>query len=114
VFTGEEMKPYRQWLPATTYEGTSSLGGSYYSGIIEDYYLTLWDLGYGGFVKFDHEFVGREALERMATAPARRKVTLAWNHDDVLGAMGTLFEDGNRRSSSGCRSRTTPPGTTIA
>jgi vanillate/3-O-methylgallate O-demethylase len=95
VFTGEEMKPYRQWLPADWYEGTGSLGGSFVSDNIDDYYLTPWDLGYGSFVKFDHDFVGREALEEMAESATRRKVTLAWNADDVVGAMRTLFEKGD-------------------
>ena len=31
VFTGERMKPYREWLPADGYEATGSLGGSYYA-----------------------------------------------------------------------------------
>ena len=66
VYSGEKMKAYRQWLPANSYEGKASLGGSFYSNNIEDYYLTPWDLGYGAFVKFDHDFIGREALEKMA------------------------------------------------
>ncbi len=90
VFTGDSMKAYREWLPADWYEGTGSLGGSYYSDDISDYYLTPHDLGYWPFVKFDHDFVGREALEQM-TEPKRKKVTLAWNGDDVAEAMGTLM-----------------------
>jgi vanillate/3-O-methylgallate O-demethylase len=46
-------------------------------------------------VKFDHDFVGREALEAMSDQPRRRKVTLAWNGDDVASAMRSLFEDGD-------------------
>jgi vanillate/3-O-methylgallate O-demethylase len=95
IFTGEEMKAYRQWLPAKGYEGTGSLGGSFYSSDIEDYYLTPHDLGYWQFVKFDHDFIGREALEQIADQPRRRKVTLAWNGEDVARAMGTLFEKGD-------------------
>jgi vanillate/3-O-methylgallate O-demethylase len=95
VFTGEEMKAYREWLPAEGYEGTGSLGGSYYSDDIEDYYLTPHDLGYWPFVKFDHDFIGREALEKIADEPRRKKVTLAWNGEDVAGAMGTMFEKGD-------------------
>jgi vanillate/3-O-methylgallate O-demethylase len=95
IFTGDELEPYRKWLPADWYEGTGSLGGSFVSGEIEDYYLTPWDLGYGPFVKFDHDFVGREALEEMAESPPRRKVTLAWNGDDVARATATLFERGD-------------------
>jgi vanillate/3-O-methylgallate O-demethylase len=95
IFTGEAMRPYRQWLPAQGYEGTGSLGGSLYAGAIEDYYLTPHDLGYWAFVKFDHDFVGREALEEIADQPRRRKVTLAWNGEDVARAMGTMFERGD-------------------
>jgi vanillate/3-O-methylgallate O-demethylase len=95
IFTGDELEAYRKWLPADWYEGTGSLGGSFVSSEIEDYYLTPWDLGYGPFVKFDHDFVGRRALEEMAESPPRRKVTLAWNGDDVARAMATLFERGD-------------------
>ncbi len=95
VFTGDEMKAYRAWLPADGYEGTGSLGGSYYSDDVTDYYLTPHDLGYWPFVKFDHDFVGREALEELGDEPKRRKVTLAWNGEDVARAIGTLFQRGN-------------------
>ena len=90
IFTGDGMKAYREWLPANWYEGTGSLGGSFYSDDIRDYYLTPHDLGYWPFVKFDHDFVGRAALENM-TEPKRKKVTLAWNGEDVAEAMGTLL-----------------------
>ena len=91
VYAGDKMKPYRQWLPAQGYEATGSLGGSYYSSNITDYYLTPYDLGYGPIVKFDHEFIGREALEKMAANTRRRKVTLAWNGEDVARAFKALF-----------------------
>jgi glycine cleavage system aminomethyltransferase T len=94
VYTGEKMSAYRQWLPAKGYEATASLGGSFYSKDIEDYYLTPYDLGYGSMVKFDHDFVGREALQQIAQKPARRKVTLAWNGDDVAAAFRSLFTPG--------------------
>jgi vanillate/3-O-methylgallate O-demethylase len=91
VFTGDGMKAYREWLPADWYEATGSLGGSFYSDDIADYYVTPHDLGYWGFVNFDHDFVGREALEAMGPEGKRRKVTLAWNGDDVADAMHSLF-----------------------
>jgi vanillate/3-O-methylgallate O-demethylase len=72
----------------------ASLGGSFYSDNIEDYYLTPFDLGYGQFVKFDHDFVGRAGVETMAAHPKRTKVTLVWNGDDVARALGSLFHDG--------------------
>jgi glycine cleavage system aminomethyltransferase T len=92
IYTGEQMKGYRQWLNDRSYEAMASLGGSFYSDDIRDYYLSPYDLGYGPFVKFDHEFVGRAALETMARK--RQKVTLVWNGQDVERALGTLFHDG--------------------
>ena len=96
VYTGAAMKPYREWLPADGYEGKASIGGSFYSDRVEDYYLTPWDLGYGHIVKFDHDFIGREALEKMAGKKHRNKVTLALNSDDVRRVIGTAFQQRDR------------------
>jgi glycine cleavage system aminomethyltransferase T len=96
IYTGEKMRAYREWLPANSYEAIGSLGGSFYSEEIEDYYFTPFDLGYGPSVKFDHDFVGREALEKIAKDPKRTKVTLALNTQDVMRAMGTMFEKSDR------------------
>ena len=90
IYVGEEMKGYRQWLKGTSYEAMASLGGSFYSDKITDYYLTPYDLGYGPFVKFDHDFVGRAALEKMAGNPKRKKVTLVWNGDDLARVFRSL------------------------
>jgi vanillate/3-O-methylgallate O-demethylase len=95
VYTGGAMKRYREWLPANGYEGTGSIGGSFVSDNIEDYYLTPYALGYGPFVKFDHEFIGRDALERRARQPQRKKVTFAWNPEDVLKIFASLLEPGS-------------------
>jgi vanillate/3-O-methylgallate O-demethylase len=95
IYTGDQMKAYRQWLPADWYEATGSLGGSYYANSITDYYLTPHDLGYGPHVKFDHDFIGRAALEKMSSSPKRKKVTLAWNGDDVARVFGTIFRKGS-------------------
>jgi vanillate/3-O-methylgallate O-demethylase len=95
VYTGEKMKAYRQWLSPKSYEAMASLGGSLYSEDIRDYYLTPYDLGYGPFVKFDHEFVGRQGVEKMSENPRRRKVTLVWNGDDLASVFRSLSrEDG--------------------
>jgi glycine cleavage system aminomethyltransferase T len=96
IYSGEKMEPYRQWLPANSYEGVVSLGGSFYSDNIEDYYLTPYDLGYGPIIKFDHDFIGREALEEMADQPHRKKVTLALDSVEVTHAISTMFEKKNR------------------
>jgi len=94
VYTGEKMKKYRQWLPASGYEATGSIGGSFVSDDIEDYYLTPYELGYGPFVKFDHDFIGREALEKISKEPQRKKVTFEWNGEDLAKIYASLFVPG--------------------
>jgi glycine cleavage system aminomethyltransferase T len=96
VYTGEQLKAFREWLPAKGYEGSASIGGSFSSEDIEDYYFTPWDLGYGHLVKFDHDFIGREALEDMATREHRTKVTLALDDEDVARTIGTMFQKSGR------------------
>jgi len=44
IYTGEKLKPYRQWLGADSYEATGSIGGSFVSDNIEDYYLNPWEM----------------------------------------------------------------------
>lgn len=96
IYSGDAMRPYREWLPADGFEGTSSLGGSMVSENIEDYYLTPWDLGYGHILKFDHDFVGRAALEAMQNKPHRKKMTLVWEPEDVVRVFSSLFNEGDR------------------
>ena len=92
VYTGESMKKYREWLPANSYEATGSIGGSFASDNIEDYYLTPYALGYGPFVKFDHEFIGSEALQKLEKQPQRKKVTFEWNAEDVAKIYHSMFD----------------------
>ncbi|MEC7763130.1 MAG: aminomethyl transferase family protein [Pseudomonadota bacterium] len=95
IYTGEKMKPYREWLKSTSFEALSTLGGSMKSGNIEDYYMTPWDVDYGRVVKFDHDFIGREALEKMAEQPQRKKMTLVWYAEDVLAVNAGYMDDGD-------------------
>ncbi|MGZ8349845.1 MAG: vanillate/3-O-methylgallate O-demethylase [Allosphingosinicella sp.] len=92
IYTGDKLKPYREWLGADSYEATGGIGGSFVSDDIEDYYLNPYELGYGPFVKFDHDFHGREALEALDKDSQRRKVTLAWNPDDMAKIFASLFD----------------------
>ncbi|AQA09631.1 aminomethyltransferase family protein [Streptomyces malaysiensis] len=85
------LKEYREWLPASA---IGAIGGSVDSDDIADYYLTPYDIGYDRTVKFDHDFIGRAALEELAKNPPRTKVTLVWNNDDVTAALGSLLGDG--------------------
>jgi vanillate/3-O-methylgallate O-demethylase len=92
VYSSEAERAYREWLPATSYEATQALAGSFVSDDIADYYTNPWELGYGPFVKFDHDFIGREALAQLNPEEQRKKVTLAWNAEDVADVFASLLD----------------------
>ena len=98
IYTGEGLRTYRQWLPADGYEAKLSVGGSFASDQVDDYYVSPFDFGYGHLVKFDHDFIGRDALERAAGGPRRRKVWLRWNREDVLAVHASSLYDGAGRA----------------
>jgi vanillate/3-O-methylgallate O-demethylase len=92
IYTGDELKAYREWLPAKSYEATGAIGGSFIGKSIEDYYVNPYEIGYGPFVKFDHDFIGADALKKLDVAAQRKKVTLAWNGEDMAKIYGSLFD----------------------
>lgn len=94
IYTADDLRPYREWLPADGWEASSQLGGSFRSQNIEDYYVTPLDLGYDRILKFDHDFIGRAALEEMVKGPRRRNVSLVWNSEDVSRVFASQFEAG--------------------
>ena len=99
IFSGDKTRAYREWLPGDWYEGKLSVGGSFASENVDDYYVTPYDFGYGHLVKFDHEFVGREALAQMADQPHRQKVWLIWDRDEVMRVIASsLFDDEQNRA----------------
>jgi vanillate/3-O-methylgallate O-demethylase len=93
IYSGESMRPYREWLSADGFEATCSVGGSFQPDNVEEFYLTPWDLDYGRVVKFDHDFIGRDALEKKATQEHRVKVTLVWDKEDVLRIFAGMMDD---------------------
>ena len=95
IYTDPELTDYRRWLPATSWEGRSQLGGSLVLPSIEQYYVTPWDVGADKLLKFDHDFIGRDALPAAARrTDHRRKVTLVWNEADVADVFRSLLEPG--------------------
>ena len=95
IYTDPRLADYRKWLPADSWEAQTQFGGSFQSRNIEDYYVTPWDLGLERLLKFDHDFIGREALEQLAARDDhRKKVTLVWETQDVLKIFASLLEPG--------------------
>jgi glycine cleavage system aminomethyltransferase T len=52
------------------------------------------ELGWIKMINFDHEFVGRAALEKIVAEKKRTMVTLEWNTEDILDIHRTQLEPG--------------------
>jgi glycine cleavage system aminomethyltransferase T len=61
---------------------------------LESRFVTPYDVGWGSLVKFNHDFRGREALEKVAQNPPRTVTTLEWNADDVGAVFASMFRPG--------------------
>lgn len=55
-------------------------------------YRTPAEVNWDWMTKFDHEFIGRRALEAEAASPRRKLVTLRWNSEDVLDTYASLLQ----------------------
>lgn len=98
IYHSAELKPYREWLNTHTLEAIGSLGGSFISDRIEDYYVDPIEVGYAGLIDWNREFVGRDALREKAATQRRKKVTLVWNDDDVAATLKASLFDRERPS----------------
>lgn len=94
IYESDELRDYREWLGTDTTEAQLSIGGSYVSDDITDYYMTPMERGQAHLVDFNHEFIGKEALEGTINSQQREKVTFVWNKEDVVDVYASLFEDG--------------------
>jgi vanillate/3-O-methylgallate O-demethylase len=94
IYESDEMKGYRKWLDTDTTEAQLSIGGSFDSDDITDYYMTPTERGQGHLIDFGHDFVGREALEGMADERQWERVTLVWDAEDVVDVYASLFQEG--------------------
>lgn len=70
----------------------AKLTGSY-SKDYRDRYYNPYELGWGHLVKFNHDFLGKEALLKISQKPHREMVSLEWDHGDILDIERSQFED---------------------
>lgn len=57
----------------------------------QNFYVTPYDVGWGYLVNFDHEFIGKEALQKVAADQPHKMVTLEWNTEDVGDVFMSQF-----------------------
>lgn len=96
IYSGDGMmQEYRDWLGADSYEAAGSIGGSFVSEDISDYYVNPFELGYGFYIGWKkQDFIGKAALQKMKDGPNRHKVTFEWNKEDVLKVIASGLEQG--------------------
>lgn len=94
IYSDPEMEGFRRWLSEDSWQARLQIGGSHRPDDISGFYVTPYDLNLGRIVKFDHDFIGRAALEAMADGPHRRKMTLVWDIEEVMRIHRSLYEEG--------------------
>lgn len=92
---GPETKGYPEHIYRTFDLGglTPALRGSFEAEDISEYAFSPFEMGWGKSVKFDHDFVGRAALEDESRHPRRTRVTLQLNSDDMIDVYASLFRE---------------------
>ena len=69
IYTGDGMmQDYRDWLGADSYEAIGSIGGSFVSDNIEDYYVNPFELGYGFYIGWKKTSSARTRLTKLKDA----------------------------------------------
>lgn len=101
IYTDPSLADYRQAVGLFTYEGQNPLNGSFYSPNIEDYYTSPWELGYGRSISFNHDFIGRDALQAAKGSVTRTKVTLELDPHDAMGSSTDYLNDYGRHRIEG-------------
>ncbi len=61
---------------------------------LESRFVTPYDVGWDFLIKFNHDFTGKEALQKLANEPHRSVATLEWNADDVAAVFATRLKPG--------------------
>jgi glycine cleavage system aminomethyltransferase T len=89
----DDMEEYRTEFQAAMpgFATTFNIAGSFEGNQISDWYRSPVELGWGKNIKFDHDFIGRKALEPEVADPKRLMRTLVWNADDVVDVYASMF-----------------------
>jgi len=93
---GEDMQEYLKEFKAVmpAFAVTFNLAGSFEADDVSAWYRSPVELGWGNRIKFDHDFIGRKALEAEVAHPQRTMRTLVWNADDIVDVYASLFRQG--------------------
>ena len=93
---GQSYDPgFRKWIGEDHFALHGQRTGSYDPADNRARQRTPFEVNWGSAVRFNHDFLGREALEKAAQSPdQRRTVTLRWNAEDVIDIYASLYQQG--------------------
>jgi vanillate/3-O-methylgallate O-demethylase len=94
AFFGDDMTGWREEfkkLVPILFTWHNKVTGSFQGRDVSDWYRSPVELGWSKNIKFDHEFIGRKALEKEMARPKRTMVTLVWNARDVIDVYASHF-----------------------
>ena len=85
---------YQEFVVASRFTPPMASTGSVDPADFRARLRTPVELGWQRAVKFDHDFIGRAALEAEVANPRRTTVTLRWNPEDVIDIHASLLQPG--------------------
>ena len=91
-----EDEKLKAWLGAAT-KSTQSTDLALLGSMGPDIklrYRNPVELGWERAINFNHEFVGKEALQKLVAEKPRTMVTLEWNKEDIIDIYRSQFEPG--------------------
>jgi glycine cleavage system aminomethyltransferase T len=94
IFGGSEREFAAAYFSENARQIYRTTDGSFEYHDIGELYRTPVELGWKKNIRFDHDFIGRAALEPEVADPKRTIVTLKWNADDVADTYASLFRKG--------------------
>ncbi|HEX2987850.1 MAG TPA: aminomethyl transferase family protein [Chloroflexota bacterium] len=107
MYSGARDPQFVKMLPPTV--ANTEWTGSVDPSDLRARFRTPVELGWEWMARFDHDFIGREALEKEMAHPKRTIVTLRWNRDDVIDIYASLFHPGEEYRTLDLPSSPQPP-----
>lgn len=92
----EDLMNYLRTTPGMEFHVFTASGMNPHGSASDDvslFYHDPYEFGWGKMIHFDHEFVGKEALEKIAAENKRQMVTLEWNVEDIADVFASQFRD---------------------
>jgi len=94
LYSGITDPRYMGMFPPAMAVAMTECSGSIDPADVRARLRTPGEVGWEWMAKFDHDFVGRAALEKEMASPKRRLVTLRWSPADGIDIYASLFQPG--------------------